>query len=82
MGQYLVLLYEDESAYAAAGEGVYEQVLAEHTAFGEAKRRCPARRQRAGTDPRRRRSAPRAGTCCPRQSTARRALNRIRTAAP
>lgn len=36
MAQYLVLLYEDESAYAAGGEPVYQQVMAEHTAFGEA----------------------------------------------
>jgi hypothetical protein len=35
MAQYLVLLYEDESAYADAGQETYRQVQKEHTEFGQ-----------------------------------------------
>ena len=35
MGQYLVLIYEDEAAYANGGEEVFGSVLAAHNKFGE-----------------------------------------------
>jgi hypothetical protein len=36
MSQYLVLIYEDESAYAEGGEKVWGEVGAAHGTFGEA----------------------------------------------
>jgi hypothetical protein len=36
MSQYLVLIYEAESAYAEGGEKVWGEVGAAHAAFGEA----------------------------------------------
>ena len=35
MGQYLVLIYDDESAYANATEEVTNKIMAGHNAFGE-----------------------------------------------
>lgn len=35
MGQYLVLIHEDENAYANGGPQVWEEVHAAHTAFAE-----------------------------------------------
>ncbi len=35
MSQYLVLIYEDEAAYAAADEATYNEVMQAHTKFGE-----------------------------------------------
>jgi hypothetical protein len=35
MSQYLVLIYGDESAYAAGGADLEEQVMKGHMAFGE-----------------------------------------------
>ncbi len=35
MAQYLVLIYEDEAAWASADQQTYEQVLKGHQAFGE-----------------------------------------------
>ncbi|PZS14159.1 MAG: hypothetical protein DLM57_14935 [Pseudonocardiales bacterium] len=35
MSQYLILLYEDEGAYANAGQDVMNEVLQAHTTFGE-----------------------------------------------
>jgi hypothetical protein len=36
MSQYLVLIYEDESAYAAGGDALWQEVGAAHGTFGEA----------------------------------------------
>jgi hypothetical protein len=36
MSQYLVLLYENENRWASADQATAEQILKEHTAFGEA----------------------------------------------
>jgi hypothetical protein len=35
MSQYLILLYEDESEYAGAGEDVLNEVMQAHGEFGE-----------------------------------------------
>ncbi|MER8184674.1 YciI family protein [Kitasatospora sp. NPDC094015] len=35
MAQYLILIYEDEAAWAAGGPQLAEQMLKEHRAFGE-----------------------------------------------
>ncbi|HKB31338.1 MAG TPA: YciI family protein [Streptosporangiaceae bacterium] len=35
MAQYLILLYEDEAAWAGAGQETGDQILKEHMAFGE-----------------------------------------------
>jgi hypothetical protein len=35
MSEYLVLIYEDEAAYASASEEVLGEVMAAHGAFGE-----------------------------------------------
>ena len=35
MSQYLILLYEDEGAYAEASQDVMNEVLQAHNAFGE-----------------------------------------------
>ena len=35
MAQYLILLYEDEAAWANAGQEVSDQIMKEHMAFGE-----------------------------------------------
>ena len=34
MGQYLVLIYEDENSYAQADQRVYQEVMDAHNAFG------------------------------------------------
>jgi hypothetical protein len=34
MAEYLVLIYEDEAAYATAGESVMNEVMEAHNAFG------------------------------------------------
>ena len=36
MAQYLVLIYEDESAWARADQESYQQVLQDHEVFGQA----------------------------------------------
>jgi hypothetical protein len=36
MSQYLVLIYEDESTYAAGGQDLFASVIAEHGGFQEA----------------------------------------------
>ncbi len=36
MAEYLVLIYEDEGAYAAASPQEFQQVFAAHQAFGDA----------------------------------------------
>ena len=35
MAQYLILLYEDEAAWANADQATAEQIMKEHIAFGE-----------------------------------------------
>ena len=35
MSQYLVLIYEDESEYAAGGDALWGEIGAEHAKFGE-----------------------------------------------
>jgi hypothetical protein len=35
MSEYLILIYEDEKAYAAAGEGVWETAMQAHGRFAE-----------------------------------------------
>jgi len=35
MSQYLILIYEDENAYANAGRDVFDEVMAGHNAFGD-----------------------------------------------
>jgi hypothetical protein len=35
MAQYLVLIYEDEAAWAGAGQAEFDQVMKGHMAFGE-----------------------------------------------
>jgi hypothetical protein len=35
MAQYLILLYESETGYAAGGEAAYGRVMQAHLAFGE-----------------------------------------------
>lgn len=35
MSQYLILIYEDEKAFAGAGEKVWGEIHADHTAFAE-----------------------------------------------
>lgn len=35
MGQYLILIYEDEASYAAASEQVFGEVMAAHDAFSQ-----------------------------------------------
>ena len=35
MAQYAILIYEDEVSWASAGQEAFDQVLKEHTAFGE-----------------------------------------------
>ncbi len=35
MAKYAILIYEDENAYADAGQEAFEQALKDHQAFGE-----------------------------------------------
>lgn len=35
MSEYLILIYEDEKAYAAGGEGVWQQAMEAHGRFAE-----------------------------------------------
>jgi hypothetical protein len=35
MGQYLILLYEDEAGYASADKQVWDEIMAGHQAFGQ-----------------------------------------------
>ena len=35
MAQYAILIYEDEASWANGGQEAFDQVLKEHTAFGE-----------------------------------------------
>jgi hypothetical protein len=35
MAQYLILLYEDEAAYASGGQEVWDQVYEDHTKFAQ-----------------------------------------------
>jgi hypothetical protein len=38
MPQYLILIYEDEAAWAGAGQDAFEQMVKEHAVFGERNR--------------------------------------------
>jgi hypothetical protein len=40
MSQYLVLIYEDESEYAAGGDALWGEIGAEHGKFGESNGRA------------------------------------------
>ena len=47
MSQYLVLIYGDEQVYAEAGQGLWDDVMKGHMAFGEKHGAKLRRRQRA-----------------------------------
>lgn len=42
MSQYLVLIYEDESAYVAGGDALWGEIGAEHGTFGQANEKAIA----------------------------------------